>query len=69
MKLVKKMLRRRKNKDCWEDFVDINWLFVTNLQKSINLQMDERLDYKHCENIHAWIQKQRETEPFIEYST
>ena len=67
MKLVKKMLRKRRKKDSFEDYIDIDWLFVTNLQKSINFQIAESEDYKHFEDIHAWIQKQRE-EIFTEYN-
>ena len=39
----------------------------TKVQKSINFQIAESEDYKHFEDIHAWIQKQRE-EIFTEYN-
>ena len=44
---------------------DVFWLVVT----FIHFQIYESLNYNHVEDIHACIQKLRETETEIEYST
>ena len=62
MEIIKNRLLKKKKKKTWEDYVDINWMFVPNFPENKQYKEEEVFSYKHFEDIHAWIRKQREIE-------
>ena len=60
MEIIKQMLLKKKKKKTWEDYVDIDWVFVH--QENEIYKEEELFSYKYFEDIHAWIRKQREIE-------
>merc|ERR1712115_270275 len=60
LEIIKKILLRRKKMEKWEDYVDIDWKFVKYKESYINGYEEKSADYKHCEDIQAFIQNTRE---------